>query len=715
MKILQYCSLAFMAVLGAASCSLENGGRVLPAGEGIVDINFGYDLDVSAVTKASVGEDNPIFQLQIKNIEKDVIVKTIDDHTTINGSVTLKEGRYEIKASNGVEQAAAFEAPYYEGRDTVTVIAGETVSSSIVCTLAGVKVTVEVTDAVKKNFREYGVTVSNGNGGSLLFKDEDFSKAGYFVNTGTLFCTLDIVNNDGKQSAITHQIDGVKPRDYYHLKFDVDTTANREQGGMSIVLTIDDTYNEKEHHIEVNLDKEPAPVITESSGADLSAVLKAPQGAGLLGRFMIHSEAGIERIVITHSSSDMFALGIPETFNPMDEAIDSTVFKSNGMHWTHPIVKGTTEAYFDFRTLFAEKLPLGTYEFTFNILDTQAQFVSKKVTLQVIPDMEVSTAGIDAWAKFAYVYGQYNTETEPVGMGVQYKKVADTEWIDWNGTFVKDGNTFRALITGLEPETAYSFRAVSTKDLSEGKSDDNVVTVVTEAMTQLPNFSFDNWYKDGKHWYPNADISVDNYFWDSGNRGANTIGENNPTSPEESFVISGKAVRMETKTVFGVMAGGNIYTGSFGDVQGMSGATVNFGRPYTGRPTTLNGYYCYAPKVIDKTKAPYENLKGQNDIGKIFVVLTDMTSPFVVNNATNPPTLFDPSDKSVIAYGELEDNVGTNGEYKQFCINLEYRDNRKPSYIILVAVASKYADYFTGGVGSIMYIDEFNFGFDYVE
>lgn len=713
MKILQYCSLAFMAVLGAASCSLENGGRVLPAGEGIVDINFGYDLDVSAVTKARVGEDNPIFQLQIKNIEKDVIVKTIDDHTTINGSVTLKEGRYEIKASNGVEQAAAFEAPYYEGRDTVTVIAGETVSSSIVCTLAGVKVTVEVTDAVKKNFREYGVTVSNGNGGSLLFKDEDFSKAGYFVNTGTLFCTLDIVNNDGKQSAITHQIDGVKPRDYYHLKFDVDTTANREQGGMSIVLTIDDTYNEKEHHIEVNLDKEPAPVITESSGADLSQVLKAVHNVGLIGRFAVHSAAGLERVVINHTSEVLSDMGIPFSFNPME--VDSTVFADNGIHWSQPMKKGVSDVYFDFRTLFAKNLPEGTYELTFNLLDVQAQYISQKVTVIVVPNVMVSTMAVDAWAKFAYVYGRYNTTSEPAGLGIQYKKSADASWTDWNGTLTKDGAVFSAVITGLEPSTAYDFRAVCTADIEEGTADNNVISAVTEAMTQLPNFSFDNWYKDGKHWYPNADISVDNYFWDSGNRGANTIGENNPTSPEESFVISGKAVRMETKTVFGVMAGGNIYTGSFGDVQGMSGATVNFGRPYTGRPTTLNGYYCYAPKVIDKTKAPYENLKGQNDIGKIFVVLTDMTSPFVVNNATNPPTLFDPSDKSVIAYGELEDNVGTNGEYKQFCINLEYRDNRKPSYIILVAVASKYADYFTGGVGSIMYIDEFNFGFDYVE
>ena len=712
LKLLKYYSLAAVALLALYSCSREEVG-LMHDGEGAVAIDFGYDLDVrTATTRADAAEENPIFKIEITNIDKGVIVKTIEDHTTLNGTVSLREGNYEIKASNGVKSDAAFDAPYYEGRDTVHVVAGETVSSSLMCTLATVKVTVEVTDAVKQNFSSYGVTVSNGNGASLLFKDETFSKEGYLANSGTLYCTLDIVNTDGVSHQVTHQIDGVQPRDYYHLKFDVDPSGSHDQGGMSIVVTIDDSYNEKEYDIDVNLNKLPKPVVTESTGADLSETLKVPQGAGLLGYLTLVAEAGVDRIVINHSSPALSALGIPESFNPMD-ITDSTVFTTNGIHWSHPLEKGNKNVYFDLRTLFSQVLDLGSYEFTINVLDCQAQYVSQTVCVQVIPDMEVSTVKVDAWARFAYVYGQYNTEAEPEGLGFQYRKSSDAAWTDYAGTLAKDGTSFSAVITGLEAETAYQFRAVSTLDLSEGKSDDNIVSVTTEAMPQLPNFSFDAWYQDGKHWYPNAD--ADSFFWDSGNEGANMLTAVNPTSPEESFVVKGKAVRMETKTVVGVMAGGNIYAGSFGEVKGTSGATVNFGRPYTGRPTTLSGYYAYTPKAIDKTKSPYENLKGQNDIGKIFVVLTDMTSPFVVNNSTNPPTLFDPNDESVIAYGELEDNVGTGGEYKPFTINIEYRDSRKPSYVILVAVASKYADYFTGGVGSLMYIDEFSFGFDYVE
>ena len=203
----------------------------------------------------------------------------------------------------------------------------------------------------------------------------------------------------------------------------------------------------------------------------------------------------------------------------------------------------------------------------------------------------------------------------------------------------------------------------------------------------------------------------DNYFWDSGNKGANTLSEVNPTSPEETFVVSGKAVRMESKYVILAFAGGNIYSGSFGSVSGL-GASINFGRPYTCRPTALHGWYSYAPKAIDKVKAPYEDLKGTMDVGKIYVALTDWSSPFNVN--TNTGTFFVPDeDPAVIAYGELEIPENSNGEYKEFTIDLEYRDlERIPTHVLVVATASKYADYFTGGVGSTMYIDEFEFLFE---
>lgn len=321
-------------------------------------------------------------------------------------------------------------------------------------------------------------------------------------------------------------------------------------------------------------------------------------------------------------------------------------------------------------------------------------------------NQEVITGDANPWAMFAYVNGKYTTDSAPEGLGFQCRKASEAEWTDFAGEISYEGKTFSAKITGLEPETEYEFRAVTAQD----RRDDNVVSFTTEAADQLPNFNFDSWYKDGKNWYANADMG-DNYFWDSGNKGANTLSEVNPTSPEETFVVSGKAVRMESKYVILAFAGGNIYSGSFGSVSGL-GASINFGRPYTCRPTALHGWYSYAPKAIDKVKAPYEDLKGTMDVGKIYVALTDWSSPFNVN--TNTGTFFVPDeDPAVIAYGELEIPENSNGEYKEFTIDLEYRDlERIPTHVLVVATASKYADYFTGGVGSTMYIDEFEFLFE---
>ena len=101
----------------------------------------------------------------------------------------------------------------------------------------------------------------------------------------------------------------------------------------------------------------------------------------------------------------------------------------------------------------------------------------------------------------------------------------------------------------------------------------------------------------------------------------------------------------------------------------------------------------------------------------IYIILCDWTAPFAVNTQKEQFVVL--SDPSILAYGELSDAEASRTdmtEYEKFEIDIKYRDtNRKPSYILIVASASKYGDYFTGGVGSTLYIDEFELGFDYNE
>ena len=146
----------------------------------------------------------------------------------------------------------------------------------------------------------------------------------------------------------------------------------------------------------------------------------------------------------------------------------------------------------------------------------------------------------------------------------------------------------------------------------------------------------------------------------------------------------------------------------------MTDVKLNFGTPYECRPTTLSGYFKYTPGTINRTKSPYDGLNGKTDTCAIYIALCDWDKPFEArskdlhypNYATDP---------GVIAYGSFS-TAETVSEYRKFTIKLDYRDSsRKPKYIVIVASASKYGDYFTGSEKSVMWIDEFELGFDPVE
>jgi hypothetical protein len=70
------------------------------------------------------------------------------------------------------------------------------------------------------------------------------------------------------------------------------------------------------------------------------------------------------------------------------------------------------------------------------------------------------------------------------------------------------------------------------------------------------------------------------------------------------------------------------------------------------------------------------------------------------------------TDPRVVAYGALpqDENVHSAGQWKEVNIPLVYRDlNRKPTHLLVVFSSSKYGDYFHGGEGSTLYLDDFSF------
>ncbi len=158
------------------------------------------------------------------------------------------------------------------------------------------------------------------------------------------------------------------------------------------------------------------------------------------------------------------------------------------------------------------------------------------------PGDDVQTNTVSVWSKRAYIEG--TTKTGQVS--ARYRAIEtqteaeDGEWenVLSNEIKIKEDGTFLLIFTHLKPGCTYEYELTV-----DGKADE-IQTFTTETLQLVPNLSFDDWYKDGKSWYANKDLTDANYFWDSGNKGSNSVGEANPTSPENNDVIKGKAAQI---------------------------------------------------------------------------------------------------------------------------------------------------------------------------
>ena len=315
--------------------------------------------------------------------------------------------------------------------------------------------------------------------------------------------------------------------------------------------------------------------------------------------------------------------------------------------------------------------------------------------VQETVDMKISS--VNAWANKAQVRGLFDGAEVPI---IQYRMASESEWISVENAQVA-GIGISADITGLQSGTDYQVRIARDGEYS------TVTDFRTEEELQLYNFSFDNWWLDGKIWYPYLQgASSDQKVWDSANKGAATfIGSS--TTPDETFAVSGSSARMESKYAVIAFAAGNLYTGRFDKIAGV-GAELDWGTPFESRPKVLKGYYSYTPQPINRVKAPYESMQGQMDKCQILVLLTDWDQPFRINT-TEGKFVDVAADPHIIAHAVLESDRATDG-FEEFTLELEYRDlERKPKYAVIACCASYLGDYFTGGEGSLMFVDEFEF------
>ena len=320
----------------------------------------------------------------------------------------------------------------------------------------------------------------------------------------------------------------------------------------------------------------------------------------------------------------------------------------------------------------------------------------------------------DIWSYKATLYGVNIEGKIPTGnVYFKYCPKENGQWSELLEATLKEGY-YKSEITGLKPGKTYQYQI-----FEDEKPSGVICEFTTDTPVQLPNAGFEQWQGSKPMLIYSGDAS--NMFWDSGNHGSSSFSLTavDLTTYDSSIKVEGNySAKLESKSIFGVFAAGNIFVGKFLKVDGTDGV-LGWGRPWETRPKSLKLFVKYVPKEIS---GDLDRFPNGNDIGKVYIALGDWTGatydknwPVVIQTKYPEKELFNPEPGSytgdgIIGYGEKEFNqltAGVNGEMLEFEIPIIYRYvDRIPKSIIIVATASKYGDYYVGSVGSTMWLDD---------
>lgn len=322
----------------------------------------------------------------------------------------------------------------------------------------------------------------------------------------------------------------------------------------------------------------------------------------------------------------------------------------------------------------------------------------------------------NAWSNFADVSGEVASKTasfDAANLKIQWKKASDANWAEVpSASMTINGDKYTYRLTNLVPATEYLYRLCYNDGETEVNS--NEVKFTTETQGSLYNAGFEDWYMDGK--IAIAGKQGDAKYWNTSNAGAaNYIGS--VTTQDTGFKHGGNSsAKLASAYAVIKFAAASIFAGDFVGLVGTKGAKLDWGVPFTSRPSALKGYLSYTPGAINRGTQPSgvgAPNKNENDACQIFCAL--VTEQFHVANTEvsgyEMSTQIDwQNDPRIVAYGELTKNTSSNGQWESFTIPLKYHSlTRKPTHMILVCSSSKWGDYFYGSDSSVLYIDDFSF------
>ena len=369
------------------------------------------------------------------------------------------------------------------------------------------------------------------------------------------------------------------------------------------------------------------------------------------------------------------------------------------------------------------------------LVDYTTDIVDDTIIFEPVSTGLAATPAYEIWAAHATVYADVDAG-ENEGKKVEF--AYSTNGSDW--TYVDGMNhaegAWKANLSGLTPSTEYSYTLVV-----DGEVVGEPMTFTTEAAPNLPNASFE--YASlvtGKDYYkfydPNCGVAEgQTMFWGSGNgegpdgvNGSANMGITITYVDTNDKVHGNQSIKAQTSSLAGKLAAGNIFAGQFMGLDGTSGGKVNFGRPWTSRPSAMKIYCKYNTGKINivnnnnlgVSTSDYDRAQIKVAIGAWNYKTYGGTKENPVHvNTTDESTFVDFfTDKSTIANGELiiyndgysinkgEKVSRTTSEWVEYIIPIDYRQfTTYPTHIVISCAASQFGDYFTGYDQSALWVD----------
>lgn len=202
-------------------------------------------------------------------------------------------------------------------------------------------------------------------------------------------------------------------------------------------------------------------------------------------------------------------------------------------------------------------------------------------------------------------------------------------------------------------------------------------SVAATAQQPIPNGGFESWQLfEGSGAFKDYEEPMDG--WSSGNGAIHVAPNTDPVCERSEDAHTGMyAAKLTTRRIFGQIASGSMFTGRFELNLGNPRESARLGMPYTDKPLRFTGYYKYLPAGGDSAviRATFRRWTG--------------------------------TEREIVAEALLK-VYGTVDVWTPFELNVS-DFTADPDTVEVVFAASAGGEFFSGDVGSTLFIDDVAF------